>query len=167
MLELQPVKSEADNENSNGVLTTVVENQKELPPYCDKYPAPSTPQQKQGVRSVDDGDFQDHTILSTEQDSGVNEGDTKSVETTCCDSVAETTVLADSPGRLGEAITKEEHDFAADQKMEDHIATCSQNNDCPGNSSTHSADSSKASGLHRSSGTKANKKKMKVRWNKC
>ncbi|XP_075075338.1 two-component response regulator-like APRR2 isoform X2 [Nicotiana tabacum] len=161
MLELQPVKSEADNENSNGVLTTVVENQKELPPYCDKYPAPSTPQQKQGVRSVDDGDFQDHTILSTEQDSGVNEGDTKSVETTCCDSVAETTVLADSPGRLGEAITKEEHDFAADQKMEDHIATCSQNNDCPGNSSTHSADSSKASGLHRSSGTKANKKKMK------
>ncbi|XP_009771722.1 two-component response regulator-like APRR2 isoform X1 [Nicotiana tabacum] len=164
MLELQPVKSEADNENSNGVLTTVVENQKELPPYCDKYPAPSTPQQKQGVRSVDDGDFQDHTILSTEQDSGVNEGDTKSVETTCCDSVAETTVLADSPGRLGEAITKEEHDFAADQKMEDHIATCSQNNDCPGNSSTHSADSSKASGLHRSSGTKANKKKMKVDW---
>ncbi|XP_016436050.1 two-component response regulator-like APRR2 [Nicotiana tabacum] len=166
MLELQPVKSEADNENSNGAepFTSMVENQKEPPSCCDKYPAPSTPQQKQGVRSVDDGDFQDHTILSTEQDSEVNEGDTKSVETTCCDSVAETTALVDSPGRLGEAITKEEHDSAADQKMEDHIATCSPSNDCPGNGSTRSADPSKASGLHNSRGTKANKKKMKVDW---
>lgn len=151
MLELQPVKREADNETSNKAepLTSVVENQKESPPCCDKYPAPSTPQQKQGVRSVDDGDFQDHTILSNEQDNGVHEGDTKSVETTCCDSVSETTVLADS---------------AADQNMEDPIATCSRSNDYPVNASTHSAGPNKASGLHSSSGTKANKKKMKVDW---
>ncbi|KAK4365826.1 hypothetical protein RND71_013706 [Anisodus tanguticus] len=159
MLELHPVKHEADNENSNEAepLTSVEENQKGSPPCYDKYPAPSTPQQKQGVRSVDDADFQDHTVLSTEQDSGVHEGDTKSVETTCCDSVAETTVLADSPGRL-------EHDSAADQKMEDPIATCSRSNDCPGSVSTRSADTNKASGLHSSSGTKTNKKKMKVDW---
>ncbi|XP_060213387.1 two-component response regulator-like APRR2 [Lycium barbarum] len=160
MLELQSVKCEADNENSNGAepLTSVVENQKESPLCSDKYPAPSTPQQKQGVRSVDDGDFQDHTTLSNEQDSGAHEGDTKSVETTCCDSLAETT------GQLGEAITKQEHDSTADQKMEGRLATCSQSNDCPGNDSTHSADTNKASGLHSSSGTKANKKKMKVDW---
>ncbi|KAJ8557927.1 hypothetical protein K7X08_004693 [Anisodus acutangulus] len=159
MLELHPVKREADNENSNEAepLTSVEENQKGSPPCYDKYPAPSTPQQKQGVRSADDADFQDHTVLSTEQDSGVHEGDTKSVETTCCDSVAETTVLADSPGRL-------EHDSAADQKMEDPIATCSRSNDCPGSVSTRSADTNKASGLHSSSGTKTNKKKMKVDW---
>ncbi|KAH0666121.1 hypothetical protein KY285_027327 [Solanum tuberosum] len=163
MLELQPVKREADNENTNEAepLTSVVENQKTSSSCCDKYPAPSTPQQKQGVRSVDDGDLQDHTILSNEQDSGVHEGDTKSVETTCCDSVAETTVLADSSERLGEAITKEEHDSAADQNMEEPIATCSRSND---NGSACSADPNKAYGLHSSSGTKANKKKMKVDW---
>lgn len=161
MLELQPVKREADNENTN---EAVVENQKTSSSCCDKYPAPSTPQQKQGVRSVDDGDLQDHTILSNEQDSGVHEGDTKSVETTCCDSVAETTVLADSSERLGEAITKEEHDSAADQNMEEPIATCSRSND---NGSACSADPNKAYGLHSSSGTKANKKKMKVRSNNC
>ncbi|CAN4097815.1 unnamed protein product [Withania somnifera] len=166
MLEFQPVKREEDSENSNIAepLTLVMENQKESPPCCDKYPAPSTPQQKQGVRSVDDGDFQDHTILSNEQDSGVHEGDIKSVETTCFDSVAETSVLADSSGRLGEVITKEEHDSPADQDMEDRIATCSRNNDYPVNDSTRSADTNKASGLHTSNVTKANKKKMKVDW---
>ncbi|KAJ8560303.1 hypothetical protein K7X08_004361 [Anisodus acutangulus] len=166
MLELQPVKREADNENTNEAepLTSVVENQKESPPCYDKYPAPSTPQQKIGVRSMDDADLQDHTILSNEQDSEVREGDTKSVETTCCDSVAETTVQVDSSERLGEAITKEEHDSAADQKMEDSIATCSRSDDCLGNgSTTRSADPIKASSLHSSSGTKANKKKM-VDW---
>ncbi|KAM3308611.1 two-component response regulator-like APRR2 [Capsicum chacoense] len=166
MLELQPVKREADSENSNEAepLTSVLENQKESPPCCDKYPAPSTPQHKQGVRSVDDGDFQDHTILSNEQDSEVHEGDTKSVETTCCDSVAETSILADSARRLEVAITKEERDSAADQNMEDPIATCSRSNDYPADGSTRSAESNKASGLHSSSGTKANKKKMKVDW---
>lgn len=166
ILELQPVKHEADNENTNEAepLISVVENQKASSSCCDKYPAPSTPQQKQGVRSVDDVDYQDHTILSNEQDSGMHEGDTKSVETTSCDSVAETTVLADSSERLGEAITKEEHYSAADQHMEDPIATCSPSND---NGSTCSADPNKASGLHSSSGTKANKKKMKVRSNNC
>ncbi|CAN4099758.1 unnamed protein product [Withania somnifera] len=165
MLELQPVKREADSEDSNAAepSTSVVGNQKESPPCCDKYPAPSTPQQKQGVRSVDDGGFQDHTILSNEQDSGVHAGDTKSVETTC-DSVAETTVLADSSGRLGDAITKEEQNSPADQDMEDPIATCSRSNDYPVHASTRSADSNKTSGLHSSSGPKVNKKKMKVDW---
>lgn len=155
LLELQQVKREDTNEAEP--LTSVEENQKESPPCCDKYPAPSTPQQKQGVRSVDDNDLQDHTILSNEQDSGVHEGDTKSVETTCCGSIAETAVLADS----ARAITKEEHDSAVDQNMEDPIATC---NDCPINSSIGSAHRNKASGVHSSSGTKANTKKMKVDW---
>lgn len=77
MLQLKPAKDEADDKNSNRIepLTAIAESNTEQLSGCDKYPAPSTPQLKQGVRSVDDGDCHDHTIFSTDQDSGEHDGD--------------------------------------------------------------------------------------------
>lgn len=169
MLQLQPAKCEADDKNSNGTepLTAVAESNTEHSSGCDKYPAPSTPQLKQGVRSVDDADCHDHTIFSTDLDSGEHDGDTKSVETTYNNSLAENTVQICPPGQQGEIILKEENVSSPHQKMEADIATSSQSNDCPDNSISHSAEPSKASDPHSSSGTKSNKKKMKVRWKKC
>ncbi|WMV43419.1 hypothetical protein MTR67_036804 [Solanum verrucosum] len=166
MLQLQPAKSEADDKSSNGTepLTAVAESNTEQSSGCDKYPAPSTPQLKQGVRSVDDGDCHDHTIFSTDQDSGEHDGDTKSVETTYNNSLAENNVQTSPTMQQGEIILKEDNVSSPDQKTETDIATSSQSNDCPDKSISHFAEPSKASGPHSSNGTKSNKKKMKVDW---
>ncbi|KAK4364540.1 hypothetical protein RND71_015898 [Anisodus tanguticus] len=167
MLQLQPAKREADDKNPNGTepVAAVAESNTEQSSGCDKYPAPSTPQLKQGVRSVHDGDCQDHTIFSTDQDSGGHNGDTKSIETTYNNSLAENTIQNSPPGQQGEIISKEEDNGSSPhQNMETDIATSSQSNDCPDNSISHSAEPSKASGPHSSSGTKTNKKKLKVDW---
>ncbi|XP_019238859.1 PREDICTED: two-component response regulator-like APRR2 isoform X2 [Nicotiana attenuata] len=163
--QLQRVKSAPDDKSSNETepFTSVPDNNNEQSSGCDKYPAPSTPQLKQGVRSVDDGDCQDHTIFSTEQDSGEHDGDTKSVETTFNNTVAESTVQT-SPPEQRQTIVKEENGSSPHQKMEADIAISSPSNNCPDNSSSHSAEPSKASAPHSSSGTKTNKKKMKVDW---
>lgn len=195
MLQLQPEKGEPDDKSSNGTepLIAVADNNTEQSSGCDKYPAPSTPQLKQGVRSVDDSDCHDHTIFSTDQDNGEHDGDTKSVETTYNNSLAENTVQISPPGQQEDIILKEENGSSPHQTMEADIATFSQINDCadnsdgssphqkteadiattssqskdcPDNSISHSAEPSKASGPHSSSGTKSNKKKVKVRWKK-
>ncbi|MCD7451925.1 Two-component response [Datura stramonium] len=104
---------------------------------------------------------------NTEQSSGYSgehDGDTKSVETTYNNSLAENTVQTSPPGQQGEIILKEENGSSPHQKMEADIATSSQSNECPDNSIGHSAEPSKASSPHSSSGTKTNKKKMKVDW---
>ncbi|XP_016571225.2 two-component response regulator-like APRR2 isoform X1 [Capsicum annuum] len=193
MLQLQPEKGEPDDKSSNGTepLIAVADNNTEQSSGCDKYPAPSTPQLKQGVRSVDDSDCHDHTIFSTDQDNGEHDGDTKSVETTYNNSLAENTVQISPPGQQQDIILKEENGSSPHQTMEADIATFSQINDCadnsdgssphqkteadiattssqskdcPDNSISHSAEPSKASGPHSSSGTKSNKKKVKVDW---
>ncbi|XP_059275747.1 two-component response regulator-like APRR2 isoform X1 [Lycium ferocissimum] len=167
MLQLQLTKGEADDKNTNGTepVTAVAESNTEQSSGCDKYPAPSTPQLKQGVRSVDDGDCQDHTVFSTDQDSGEHDGDTKSVETTYNYSLTENTVQTSPPRQHGEIIPKEEENGSSPhQNMETDLATSLQSDDCPDNSICHIAEPSKASGPHCSSGTKTNKKKMKVDW---
>lgn len=168
MPQLQPVKSAADDKSSNETepFTSIPENNNEHSSGCDKYPAPSTPQLKHGVRSVDDGDCQEHTIFSTEQDSGEHDGDAKSVETTFNNTVAESTVQTSPREQQGQTIVKEENGSSPHQKMEADIATSSPSNNCPDNRTSHSAEPSKASAPHSSSGTKTNKKKMKVRWKK-
>ncbi|XP_071726395.1 two-component response regulator-like APRR2 isoform X2 [Rutidosis leptorrhynchoides] len=57
----------------------------------DKYPAPSTPQLNQGLRLVDNVDCHDHdqTIISAEKECVENDGESKFVETTCDDLVAD------------------------------------------------------------------------------
>ncbi|XP_015085618.1 two-component response regulator-like APRR2 [Solanum pennellii] len=166
MLQLQLEMGETDDKSSNGTepLTAVAESNTEHSSGCDKYPAPSTPQLKQGVRSVDDGDCHDHTIFSTDQDSGEHDADTKSVETTYNNSLAENNVQTSPTVQQGEIILKEDNVSSPDLKRETDIATSSRSNDCPDNSITHSAEPSKASGPHSSNGTKSNRKKIKVDW---
>ncbi|KAL8216397.1 hypothetical protein R6Q57_023234 [Mikania cordata] len=59
----------------------------------DKYPAPSTPQLKQGMRLVDNGDChdQDQTNVLNEKECVDHDGDSKFVENTCDDLVVDTT----------------------------------------------------------------------------
>lgn len=168
MLQLQLEMGEADDKSSNGTEppTAVAESNTEQSSGCDKYPAPSTPQLKQGVRSVDDGDCHDHTIFSTDQDSGEHDADTKSVETTYNNSLAENNVQTSPTVQQGDIILKEDNVSSPDLKTETDIATSSRSNDCPDNSIMHSAEPSKASGPHSSNGTKSNRKKIKVRWKK-
>lgn len=80
----------------------------------DKYPAPSTPQLKHGIRLVDNGDCQDHdhdqvqTNLSTEKECVDHDDPSKFVETICKDLVVYTTVITEttSSKSLEEGILK-------------------------------------------------------------
>ncbi|XP_020206071.1 two-component response regulator-like APRR2 isoform X2 [Cajanus cajan] len=95
---LKPVKEsvvsmlqlKTDNEQHESGVSIDIEkvyrftdNDHEQSPGNDKYPAPSTPQLRQGTRLLDDGDCQEQTNCSTEKESGENDGESKSVETTC------------------------------------------------------------------------------------
>ncbi|KAJ7944635.1 Two-component response regulator-like APRR2 [Quillaja saponaria] len=139
--------SENDNEQSGG---------------SDKYPAPSTPQLKQGARTPDGGDCQDHTNCSAEKESGEHDGESKSVETV--NSIAVGTLSASRPEKLGKALIKEEEDFPDGSKTESTISTNPHNGDVPGNINVSTESPSKASVLGDSCGVQANRKKMKVDW---
>ncbi|CAN0842807.1 Two-component response regulator-like APRR2 [Linum grandiflorum] len=140
-LQLKVETEEAEN---------VVSPDGEESPASDKYPAPSTPQLKQGSRLLDDGDCQDHTNCSTEQ-----EGESKSVETTFA--ITETSVLVDTETLTGGKV-KEEDDLSTGAKTENLKSPCPQD-------SHDKPDSSNQDGSKSSSGvTKASRKKMKVDW---
>ncbi|CAN0842819.1 Two-component response regulator-like APRR2 [Linum grandiflorum] len=137
-LQLKVETEEAEN---------VVSPDGEESPASDKYPAPSTPQLKQGSRLLDDGDCQDHTNCSTEQ-----EGESKSVETTFA--ITETSVLVDTETLTGGKV-KEEDDLSTGAKTENLKSPCPQD-------SHDKPDSSNQDGSKSSSGvTKASRKKMK------
>ncbi len=59
-------------------MCLVHENDNEHSAGSDKYPAPSTPQLKQGARLLDDGDCHDQTNCSTEKENGEQDGESKS-----------------------------------------------------------------------------------------
>ncbi|CAI9260321.1 unnamed protein product [Lactuca saligna] len=68
-----------------GIKQEIIQNQEhneEVSVENDKYPAPSTPQLKQGIRLVDN---EDQTNLSTEKESVEHDGESKFVEITCDD----------------------------------------------------------------------------------
>ncbi|XP_019190939.1 PREDICTED: two-component response regulator-like APRR2 isoform X2 [Ipomoea nil] len=139
MLQLESRNSGADAQNSS---ETIRENSQEFSSDSDKYPAPSTPQLKQGARSLDD---------SVERDE-----ESKSVETTCCNSGSSTNPAISPPVLLVEASSiKGECKSSPDHKSR---------TDAPVNVSNESAAPNKPSRVNSSSGTKANKKKLKVDW---
>ncbi|KAI3664241.1 hypothetical protein L6452_25938 [Arctium lappa] len=86
------------------------EHNEEVSVESDKYPAPSTPQLKQGMRLVDNGDCQDQdqdqTNRSTEKECMDHDGESKFVETTCDDLVVETTTEMNSAKSFEEGIDK-------------------------------------------------------------
>ena len=159
MLELEDGLEENENENMEKTenVSQAQESNEQQSPASDKYPAPSTPQLKQGERLLDDGDCQDNINCLIEKESMEQEGDSKSVETTCA--MSEETLQAGDPQSFTETVIKEEDDSTDGVKSENNICPNSQNKDTL-NHSTGLAE--KASSLHNSHGTRANRKKMKV-----
>ncbi|KVH89735.1 Homeodomain-like protein [Cynara cardunculus var. scolymus] len=90
------------------------EHNEEVSVESDKYPAPSTPQLKQGIRLVDNGDCQDQdqdqTNRSPEKECVDHDGESKFVETTCDNLVVETTIEMNSAKSLEEGIDKPAND---------------------------------------------------------
>lgn len=166
MLQLQMENEEPRNESSAETLnvSNVHENDHMQSAGTDKYPAPSTPQLKQGGRSLDDGDCLDQTNCSTEKESGEQDGESKSVETTCGTSVAEVTAQVSPPQGLGESVIKEEDDSADGCKSESNMSPHPQNKDSLSEFVGDARNPRKASGVHSPCGTRANRKKMKVDW---
>ncbi|GMQ04443.1 hypothetical protein CsSME_00049855 [Camellia sinensis var. sinensis] len=138
---------------------TVVEENKE---EHDKYPAPPTPQLEQGVRLVDDGDCQDQINCLTEKEGGDQDGEYKSVDTTCENLDAETTVWEIPPQISEEAVIKDEDESLDGCKSESNVSSRLENKDGPSDSGGDAANLNKASGVRNSCGNKANRKKMKV-----
>ncbi|XP_057976673.1 two-component response regulator-like APRR2 isoform X2 [Malania oleifera] len=166
MLQLHLENGEPKNQVSLEVerASQVHENSHERSGGSDKYPAPSTPQLEQGGRLLDDGDCQDQTNCSSEKEIGDQDGESKSVETTCGNSVAEGTVQVGLPQRSGEIAIKEEDDSASDSKNLSNTSLHPQSNGAVNDFGGEAENSTKASGLHNSSGTKANRRKVKVDW---
>lgn len=152
------------SETKNG--SHVYENDHEHSGGSEKYPAPSTPQLKQGARLLDDGDCQDQTNCSTEKDNGEQDGESKSVETTCGDSFAEGTLQDGKHQTQHECLIKEEEESADGFKSDKKVSPHQHNKDNLGNIGGDSIGGgaeipSKQSGFN-SSLTRANRKKMKV-----
>lgn len=93
MLQIKHEADEAENQNVSETENSahVIECDNEQSSASDKFPAPSTPQLKQGCRFSGDQDCQDNTNFSGEKVSGDIEEESKFVETTCNYSVAKTT----------------------------------------------------------------------------
>lgn len=161
MLELKDGLEENENKNMEKTenVSQAQESNEQQSPASDKYPAPSTPQLKQGERLLDDGDCQDHINCLIEKESVEQEGDSKSVETTCA--MSEETLQAGDPQSFTETVIKEEDDSTDGVKSENNMCPNSQNKDTLNHSN---GCAEKASSLHNSHGTRANRKKMKVDW---
>lgn len=166
MLHLKLENGESKNEKSEHTEYVSVPQQSdnEQSEANDKYPAPSTPQLKQGGRLLDDIDCQDNTNCSTEKESAEQDGESKFVETTCGNSIAEGTLKVDQPKRPRETIVKEEHDPTNGSKTQCNMLPLPYEKDNLKGSNCVIENPSKASGLQNSCGNKANRKKMKVDW---
>ncbi|XP_022923414.1 two-component response regulator-like APRR2 isoform X1 [Cucurbita moschata] len=173
---LKPIKEsvasilhlESENSENNNPVPKELEissgdddNDRELLEGSDKYPAPSTPQQKHGMRLVDDGDCQDQLNCLLEKECVEQDGESKSVETTCINSLGEGTSQVENTQLPDKEGIKEEENSADgcgaasndDHEIHDQdIISSSEEN------------KSKACGLGNSSGTKVSRKKLKVDW---
>lgn len=162
MLQLKVEIEENKNENLEKTehASLADENSHEQSSASDKYPAPSTPQLKQGERLLDDGDCQDHTNCSIEKETGEQEGESKSAETTS--EMAEETLQVSHPQSLREAVIMEEDELADGVKSKNNLCPHLQNKDSLNNSNDGAENPRKASDLHNSGGMRANRKKLKV-----
>ncbi|KAJ8754311.1 hypothetical protein K2173_002762 [Erythroxylum novogranatense] len=161
MLQLKVENEELANENSEtqNNVSLATENDHEKSPGTYKYPAPSTPQLKQGGRLLDDGDCQDHTNCSTEKESVGKEEESKSVENTC--TIIEGSLQVEHPESLEETVVKKEDDLADGTNNRNKICQYVKNNDILSNSS--GSENGFKFSIHHSA-TRVNRKKMKVDW---
>uniref|UniRef100_A0A251J743 Two-component response regulator-like APRR2 n=2 Tax=Manihot esculenta TaxID=3983 RepID=A0A251J743_MANES len=161
MLQLG-VETEEPNNDRIENASPAHENELEQSSGSDKYPAPSTPQLKQGARLLDDGDCQELTNCSTEKENEEQEGESKSVETTCA--MIEVTPQGHDTQSLTETVIKGEDDSAAGVKVENNQSGHLQNNENLNNPEGNAENPVKGSSLPNLDGTRANRKKIKVDW---
>ncbi|XWS62098.1 hypothetical protein CRYUN_Cryun07bG0181800 [Craigia yunnanensis] len=166
MLHLQLENGKPKNEDSDKTEDASVIHENDLEPSAgsDKYPAPSTPQLEQGGRLLDDGDCQDHTNCSTERESGELDGESKSVETTSGNAIAEVTAPLVRPQGPRETMVKEEADLVDGTKGESTMYSHPKNRASSKDSHAGAEKPSTVSSLHTSCLNKANRKKLKVDW---
>ncbi|XP_021295704.1 two-component response regulator-like APRR2 isoform X2 [Herrania umbratica] len=166
MLHLQMENGIPMNEDSDKTedASVVHEIDREPSPGSDKYPAPSTPQLKQGERLLDDGDCQEHTNCSTEKESGEQDGESKSVETTSGNAIAEVTAPIGQPQGSRVSDVKGVADLVDGNKGESTVHSHPQNRVNRKDSQASAEKPSTVSGLHSSCLNKANRKKLKVDW---
>ncbi|KAK6935030.1 SANT/Myb domain [Dillenia turbinata] len=157
MLPLQPEKNESGTklkvETDN--VSRICENDHEQSVSSDKYPAPSTPQLKHGGRKLDDGDCNEQTNSTSEKESGEQIGESKSVETTCENRVADTVSLSETQ-KVGQTAIKEEEYSVEGFKSESNGSLNPENKDARNDLGCDAENLSK--------GSRANRKKMKVDW---
>lgn len=135
------------------------ENNQDQLSGSDKYPAPSTPQLKQGERSLDNRDCHDQTNFSAEPaESGEQDGECKSVDTTAGNSVSESSPRS-SPPPVEAAIKGEQYELSMSGCM-----TRTNASPCSGDNKDKNDESNRTSAQRGgdSCGTKASKKKTKV-----
>ncbi|XVE57496.1 hypothetical protein DITRI_Ditri04bG0095600 [Diplodiscus trichospermus] len=157
-LQLENGKSKNEDLDKTEDASTINENDHELSAGSDKYPAPSTPQLEQGGRLLDNGDCQDHTNCSTEKESGEQDGESKSVETTSGNAIAEVTAPVSRSQGPRETMVKFEADLVDGTKGESTMRVNIKD------SSASAEKQSTVSGLHSSCPNKAKRKKLKVDW---
>lgn len=160
-MQLQSANRESDNHTSPKIVpkSETQEDILELSAGSDKYPGPSTPQIKQGKRLPNSGHCQDQTYTLTDKESMEHDGDSKSVENTFGDSVAEATVQMSPPREISEADIREEDEIANGCMEKSNVSSGSLNEGNPSlccDSKKHN----KASRIR--SCSKASRKKMKV-----
>ncbi|KAI5655857.1 hypothetical protein M9H77_33044 [Catharanthus roseus] len=162
MLQLQLEKGVIDKQVCvKEELRPEQENNHDQLSGSDKYPAPSTPQLKQGERSLDDRDCHDQTNFSAEPESGDHDGECKSVDTTAGNSISESTTRSSPPPV--EAVIKEEHESTYGGRNQKNAAS-SEDKDHTSNTTSNAVEPNRVSSRHDSCGTKASKKKSKVDW---
>ncbi|XP_022732092.1 two-component response regulator-like APRR2 [Durio zibethinus] len=166
ILHLQLENGKPMNEDSDKAedASVVYENDCKPPPGSDKYRAPSTPQLEQGGRLLDNGDCRDHTNCLTERESGEQDGESQSVETTSGNALTEVTAPVGRPQGPRETMVKEDAALVDGTKGESTMSSHPQNR---ANSKDSHADAEKpnsVSGLNSSCLNKANRKKLKVDW---
>lgn len=166
-LENEPPKCKITIETEN--VSRALEHDHEQSTGSDKYPAPSTPQIKQGSRLLDDGDCQDQTNCLSEKESGEHDGESKSVETTCGNAED---VLQISEPQMPETIAVKQEKDSADVSKNDINLSQPLIRDSTNDTVCATENLTKASGLNHS--YKSSRKKMKViyytstsLWKKC
>ncbi|KAL4346774.1 hypothetical protein GQ457_17G020290 [Hibiscus cannabinus] len=166
MLHLQLESGEPKNEGLDKAedASVIHEIDPEPSTASDKYSAPSTPQLEQGGRFLADGDCQDLTNCSTEKESCEQDGESKSVETTSDNTIAEVTTPVGPPQGPREATVKAEADLVDGTKGESTMYSETQNGVNNKDSDAVAENPNTISGIHSSCPNKANRKKMKVDW---
>ncbi|KAM1067695.1 hypothetical protein FF1_022899 [Malus domestica] len=164
---LQP-KQENEEQNCKISMETenvlrVHENDQEQSAGSDKYPAPSTPQIKQGSRLLDHGDCLYQINYMSEKVSGEHDSESKSIETMFCNPIDERNLRMREPHHMPrKTVIKEENDSGDGSKSEVNMSHHPDDIDSGNDNGGAAENLSKASVPNTS--CKSNRKKMKVDW---